>query len=445
VKTLRPAACLGAIAIMAAAGAVSAVTVQRPPKPQGEPIAPPGFAVETVAGGLRAPSAFVFAPHGRIFILERGSVDGAPSNQAAVRIVKRGRLQPEPALTLDVCGDAERGLLGIALDPDFAHNGRLFLYYTRRAAKGAACSFQELDGPRNRVSRFEMRGDRIDPKSERVLIDTIPSMTGLHNGGDLQFDRNGNLFISVGDNDLPASPAGATGSLLGKILRVRPDPGDSGEYSIPDDNPFAKAVGAHRCGREEPSTTPTQTSCAEVYAYGLRNPYRITLEPSSGELYAFDVGGNSWEEIDRIVAGGHYGYREFEGPCPRGVICSPPHQPTGLVDPIFAYHHVNHASGFDSCVVGGAFYGGGRYPREYKGDLFYGDFVRGWIRRLTLGADRKWIDRPFAANLGGLVDIGLGPDGSIYYVEYFDEKDNRLRRFVYKAKTKETPATHRGT
>jgi glucose/arabinose dehydrogenase len=403
---------------------------QRPTRPTAPPVVPPGFAVETILDGLRGPSAFVFAPDGRILLLERGSATGEPSNRGAVRVVKGKSLVEKPALTLDVCGEGERGLLGIALDPAFARNGYLYLYYTRRAGAGAPCGFQEpVTGPRNRVSRFTMSGDAIDPRSERVLIDSITSVTSLHNAGDLRFDRSGNLFISTGDNDLPRSPAPDPASLMGKILRIRPTAEGEDAYTIPADNPFAEAATARSCGRQEPGTPGGP--CKEVWAFGLRNPFRITVDPATDALYAFDVGVNAWEEIDQIEPGANYGYPQREGWCSRGVICPDRTPVPGLVDPIWAYPHLDGSSGLDSSVVGGPVYQGGSYPAGYRGSLFFGDWVQGWIKRLHREGDR-WQATDFASNLGPVIGIAAGPDGDVYFLDYAGESGNTLRRFVYR-------------
>src|SRR5262245_13608505 len=156
---------------------------------------PAGFVDESAIGGLLAPRAFAFAPDGRTFILERGRATSNDVTFASVRVFKNGTLLPARALTLNICGDGERGLLGIAVDPNFSANGYLYLYYTRQSTSGAACSYNtwtnNAPGPRNRISRFTMTGDSIDPASERILIDHIATDSGIHNAGELHFGADG--------------------------------------------------------------------------------------------------------------------------------------------------------------------------------------------------------------------------------------------------------------
>ena len=172
---------------------------------------PAGFIDEVVATGLLSPRAFAFAPDGRIFITETGSATSPDINFASVRVVQNGVLLSTRALTIDVCGDGERGLLGLALDPNFSTNGYIYLYYTRQATSGAPCAYgtyaQGLPGPRNRVSRFTLAGNTADPASERVLLDNIATDSGIHNAGDLHFGADGYLYISVGDAGMNPTPA----------------------------------------------------------------------------------------------------------------------------------------------------------------------------------------------------------------------------------------------
>lgn len=416
--------------VLLGSSAVWAQPFPVPTRPSTPPVVPPGFEVETVLSGLRAPTAFTFAPDGRIFVLERGTAVGETGNVGAVRVAKGGALLEQPALTLSVCGEGERGLMGIALDPHFAENGSLYLYYTRPTSTGAPCGFNEpLTGPQNRVSRFTMKGDVIDPKSERILIDTIHSTTSIHNAGDLRFDNAGHLFVTTGDNDLPNSPAPDTSSLLGKILRIQPLDGSAGGYRVPTDNPFAGAPNARDCGTELGNKGGP---CREIWAYGLRNPFRITYDAESNALYAFDVGVNAFEEIDLIEPGRNYGYPKREAWCPRGVICASHDKPIeGLTDPIWGYPHIDGGSPRDACVIGGPVYRGTAYPQEYRGSLFFGDWVRGWIRRLTREGD-AWKEHEFASKLGGVIGMAAGTDGNVYFLDYGEETGNLLRRFVYR-------------
>ena len=295
---------------------------------------PSGFVDEVVIPGLLSPRDFVFTPDGRILIAERGSASSSDINVASIRVFKNGALLPTRAVSLDVCGDGERGLLGLALDPNFSSNGYLYVYYTRQAQSGQNCAYQTysqgLPGPRNRISRLTMTGDTIDPASEVVLIDNIASDSGIHNAGDLYFGADGYLYASVGDSSLssPVPPSTVYMSqdltrLGGKILRILPSNAAPNGY-LTSGNPFDTAPNAWKCG---PLANPPGSGsgpCKEIYAYGLRNPFRFTIRPGTSTPFVGDVGGGVWEEIDEITFGGNYGYPQREGPCPGGVNCTLP-------------------------------------------------------------------------------------------------------------------------
>ncbi len=204
-----------------------------------------------------------------------------------------------PALDLSarVCATSERGLLGVAVDPTFADNGFIYLYYTFN--RSGACV--------NRVSRFTLSGGNT-ASGETVLIDNIPSPAGNHNGGDLHFGKDGYLYVSVGDGGSTAALARDQSSLLGKILRI------TGDGGVPGSNPFAGAAGARRCG--DPAGVPPGTGpCREIFAPGLRNPFRFAFDPNASgtRFYINDVGAGTWEEIDSGRAGA-----DTVGPCAKG-------------------------------------------------------------------------------------------------------------------------------
>lgn len=404
---------------------------------------PPGFADELVVGGLLAPRAFVFAPDGRMFITERGSATSTDINFASIRVLENGVLLPTRAVTLNVCGDGERGLLGIALDPAFATNGYIYLYYTRQATSGSSCAYntasQGLPGPRNRVSRFTMSGNLIDPASERILVDNIATDTGIHNAGDLHFGQDGYLYISVGDSGIVPSPASSTGNLNGKILRILPTPGAAGGYTTTG-NPFNNASGSRFCGPIPPD--PGTGPCKEIYAYGLRNPFRFTIRPGTNALFVADVGGGHWEEMDEIVAGGHHGYPVREGPCPAGTVCTLPQPPSGFVDPIYAYAHTILGANVDSAIIGGSFYTGTFYPPQYQNTLFLADFVQGWIRYLTYDTgSNSWDDTLFATGGEAIIGLKTGTAGDLFYLTLSEEgvAASEIRRIRYQPDVNQSP------
>lgn len=296
-----------------------------------------------------------------------------------VVVAVRGRLKAQ-LLSIPVNNDLERGLLGLALEPGFTRRGYLYVYYT---APGPT--------PLNRVSRFFVDG-KNGAGPEEILLDGIPSDSGLHNGGCLRFGDDGHLYVGIGDGG--ANPAGASdlSSLAGKILRLEPD------GAIPADNPFVSTPGAR----------------PEIWAYGLRNPYRFSFDPAvAGRLFANDVGNQTWEEVNDIRSGDSYGWPVYEGPGGAGC-CS---------DPIAYY-----ANSGGAAVTGSAFYRGATYPPDLVGSYFYADFVTGALRRLILAGDGSVIaSETFATGLASPIDLVAAPDGDFYYLSYNAKIVYRIR------------------
>ncbi len=222
------------------------------------------FQVETVAEGLDTPWDLAFAPDGRIFFTER---------PGRLRVIEGGRLRPEPVATIpEVVERGEGGLLGLALDPDFAGNGHLYLYHTYSGSDG---------GLRNRVVRYTL-ADRAGARGltePRVILDDIPA-AAIHNGGRIAFGPDGKLYVTTGDAAAPAL-AQDRDSLAGKILRLNPD------GSVPDDNPFPGSP---------------------VYSYGHRNPQGLAWQPGTGQLYATEHGPSAHDEVNLIAPGDNYGW-----------------------------------------------------------------------------------------------------------------------------------------
>ena len=223
----------------------------------------PGFSESVLASGLVQPTAMTLAPDGRIFVAEKGGT---------LRVVQNGAVLATPFLTVGVNTVSERGLIGVALDPNFAANGFVYVYYTTSAAT-----------PVNRVSRFTASAGNPNVAlagSEVVLLDNIASTNGNHNGGALAFGADGKLFIGVGEAGVPSN-AQTLSNLSGKVLRINPD------GSIPPDNPLVGVSGAR----------------PEIWAFGLRNPFTLAVQPGSGQLFINDVGQNAFEEVDPGVRG----------------------------------------------------------------------------------------------------------------------------------------------
>jgi glucose/arabinose dehydrogenase len=324
---------------------------------------PAGFTEKVVASSLSLPTAMAFAPDGRLFVCQQGG---------SLRVIKAGALLAKPFLTLNVDGNGERGLLGVAFDPSFASNNYLYVYYT---AKTPAIH--------NRVSRFTASGDTALTGSEVVLLD-LDDLSGAtnHNGGAIHFGPDGKLFIAAGEN-ATSSNSQTMSNLLGKILRMSPDGG------IPIDNPFyGTATAKNRL----------------IWALGLRNPFTFAFQRTTGTLFINDVGASSWEEINRGVAGANYGW-----PATEGFTTNPAYR-----GPVFTYPH-GSGSTSGNCIAGGTFFepSATTYPASYSGLYFFADYVNGWIRTLR-PADSTAAG--FATGISSPVDLLTGPDGNLYYL-----------------------------
>jgi glucose/arabinose dehydrogenase/chitodextrinase len=328
-----------------------------------------GFQDTVVAGGFSGPTAMEFAPDGRLFVAEQAG---------HLRIIKNGTLLPTDFMTLSVSSDNERGLLGIAFDPNFVTNRFLYVYYTRTTAP-----------IKNRVSRFTASAsnpDVVQPNSEVVILDNIGSDSGNHNGGAIHFGLDGKLFVAVGDGGANSSNSQSLSTLSGKLLRINPD------GTIPPDNPFTSVSGAR----------------GEIVALGLRNPYTFAVDSQTGNIYINDVGQNSWEEINLGAAGANYGW-----PVCEGLSCNNP----SYTNPIYTY---SHAEG--QAITGGAFYHSTQFPGLYEGSYFFSDYLGGWIRRMN--TSRQVFD--FWNPQNGPVDLKVGPDGCLYYLSIFNGEVHKI-------------------
>jgi glucose/arabinose dehydrogenase len=332
------------------------------------PALPSNFSAVQLAGGLD-PVALDVAPDGRVFVAEK---------PGRVRIIKNGALLSTAALTIpNVNNSNERGLLGLALDPNFGANGYVYVYYTRQ--NGGTVN--------NRVSRFTASGDLIAGNSELVLleIDNL-SGSGVHNGGGIFF-QNGKLFILTGENS-NTSHSQNKGNLLGKVLRINAD------GSIPSDNPFVND--GSFSGKNK-----------AIYAMGFRNPFKGAAESAQGRVYVNDVGGSYYEEINLLEAGKNYGWPTTEG---RRENWQMP--PDNYKDPELAY---DHSSSGGCSITGGAFYTPttAQFPQQYVGKYFFADYCNGWIR--TFDPVTKAVAN-FATGVNRPIDLLTGRDGSLYVI-----------------------------
>jgi glucose/arabinose dehydrogenase len=275
---------------------------------------------------------------------------------------------------------SESGLLGMAFHPHFARNGQVFLSYTTHGTPLLS-----------RVSRFVSRdgGRTLDAGSETVLFE-VPQPYANHNGGQIAFGPDGHLYIGLGDGGAAGDPRGngqSVETLLGAMLRIDVDKG--APYAIPPDNPFAGGGGR-----------------PEIYAWGLRNPWRWSFDRSSGELWAGDVGQNGWEEIDKIVRGGNYGWAIREGAhCYGTERC----RTKGLIDPVAEYGHSEGCS-----VTGGYVYRGKAIP-ALQGAYLYGDFCSGRIWALCQG---KGLSRLLMNSGLNISSFAEGLDGELYVLHF---------------------------
>jgi glucose/arabinose dehydrogenase len=287
---------------------------------------------------------------------------------------------------------SESGLLGMAFHPGFPSTPEVYLSYT--GGGGPLIST---------LSRFQLdnTGLALDPASEDVLLQ-ITQPQSNHNGGDLAFGPSGFLYASFGDGGGSGDPgenAQNTGNLLGTVVRINVD--GSSPYEIPTDNPF---FGSGLCVQ---GTGPGQ--CPEIFAWGLRNPWRVSFDSVTGDLWVGDVGQSDWEEIDRIVLGGNYGWNDREG-----AHCFDPPSAcaTGFEEPVTEYDH----------TVGHSVTGGYVYRGTTIADLFgwyvFGDFVSGAI--FAIPADSQPTIVPEAVGDAGfnISTFAVDTDGEIYLVAY---------------------------
>ncbi|MCS6964034.1 sorbosone dehydrogenase family protein [Thermoflexus sp.] len=314
--------------------------------------------VEVVAAGLEVPWALAFAPDGRIFVTER---------PGRIRVIENGQLRPEPVAVLPVAATGEGGLMGLALDPNFAQNGQLYVMYTYRS--GGAL--------RNRISRLTLRGNTAG--EEMVLVDNIPG-ANIHNGGRLAFGPDGKLYATTGDA-AQRNLAQQLDSLAGKILRLNPD------GTIPPDNPFPGSY---------------------VYSYGHRNPQGLAWHPTTGQLYSTEHGPTGEmglccrDELNLIRPGGNYGWPRVTG------IAGDPR----FIDPILY-------SGEEStwAPAGMAFVTGDRLV-PWKDHLFFATLRGQHLHHVVLGPDGTSVvfhEELFRGEFGRIRDVVMGPDGALYF------------------------------
>lgn len=368
------------------------------PEPEPDPPSADTVTIEPAFPGLdpmQGPTALVELPGEEIFLLllQEGRVlsfaDDADTPAYEEALDWRGQTGTR---------GLEEGLLGIAVSPDFESDGYVYLYYT--AAEGQ---------DRSVISRFSVTGSgadiRLDPESELVILD-VPQPHANHNGGSMQFGPDGMLYIALGDGGDAGDPVGYaqdTGILLGSILRI--DVSVSTEeqpYAIPPDNPFVDVDDAD----------------GEIFAYGFRNPWRISFDQETGDLWAGDVGQDAIEEVDLVETGGNYGWNIMEGfSCYNSDDCDQ----EGLELPVIDYEHAGQ-----HCSVTGGYVARGPDAGTLEGWYVYADYCSGATWALP-AAESDSRPEPvvlresgpeisgFAEALDGRLFM-LGFDGTIYRV-----------------------------
>ena len=379
---------------------------------------PAGFETQVVAAGFNQPTTIAFTPDGRIFVAEKAG---------AVRIIKNGALLAQPLISLsDVNSYGDRGLIGMAVDPNFASNGYLYLSYTFENTPGTAFSGIKTA----RVIRVTVVGDTAEESSKVILVgsiggnaatpscdnfavtsDCIASDAPSHSIGGMRFGPDGKLYVATGDGahfdyaDSRALRAQNIDSLAGKVLRLNTD------GTAPTDNPFYNGN--------------PNSNRSKVYAYGFRNMFRFNFRPSNGSLYGGDVGWSSYEEVNKVVSGGNYGWpcREGNVVTPNGLNCTA----TGAIDPLYVYAHDGNGAG---SVTAGSFPTGTAYPASYLSTFFFGDYAQNWLRTMTVsGTDTNPVVSDFGAaadGTNGPVEIVTGPEGNIYFISIYTGELKRL-------------------
>ena len=333
-----------------------------------------------VANGFDQPLAVVNPPDGsgRLFVVEQGG---------RIKIEKNGQVFQQAFLDISdkVTAGGERGLLGLAFHPNYPENGFFYVNYTDRNGNTVIARFQ--------VSKTDP--NQADPASEKVLLQQEQPFAN-HNGGSTVFGPDGFLYLGLGDGGSAGDPhnnAQSLNTLLGKILRIDMNGGDP--YEIPADNPFAKGGGK-----------------PEIWAYGLRNPWRFSFDMKTGDLYIGDVGQNQWEEVDFVTAGTpgglNFGWNYFEGNHTYGNKPAPSN--LNAVPPVVEYDHSQGCS-----ISGGVVYRG--KMAEWSGVYFYADYCSGKVWGLLHAADGSWNNKLLFENAGQVTSFGQDQNGEVYLVD----------------------------
>ncbi len=348
--------------------------------PAPQPEEPLQLALEQVVTGLTNPVDLQEAPDGsgRLFVVEQ---------QGTIRVIQDELLVSTPFLDITdrVSFSGEMGLLGLAFHPDFAQNRRFFVNYTSTAGTLHSVIAEYLAAAAD--------PNLADPGESVVL--TVDQPFANHNGGQLAFGPDGYLYIALGDGGGAGDPSGNgqnLSTLLGKLLRIDVD--SASPYAVPADNPFVGQAGA-----------------GEIWAYGLRNPWRFSFDRLTGQLFLGDVGQGDFEEVDVITPGGNFGWNIMEG-----NHCYPPPSDTcdmtGLTLPIAEYSHDEGRS-----ITGGFVYRGPLIA-QLRGTYVFGDFVGGNIWGLDEESPGVWTRSLLLATSLSINSFGQDGAGELYVLDY---------------------------
>lgn len=386
---------------------------------------------------INQPTALASTPDGRVLVANKFG---------RMVVMKNGRILRNPAINVSgiICSNRERGLLGVAVDPDFETNGYVYLYYTFKKEDNCITTSRfTAKNPVNRVVRYTLSDNNL-VRFDKVLINNIPSVAGTHNGGDLQFGKDGLLYVSVGDGGCDYKGPGADGTpncgaensasrdgnvLLGKVLRVNRD-GD-----IPATNPYT----GPDSGRCNVIGRTGEQRCQETFAGGFRNPFRLAFDPNASgtRFFVNDVGQRAREEIDEGKAGADYGWNVCEGTLEneqrtaaqkRETPYSPGDCRSEYEPPV---HQYSHQIGCRS-ITGGAFVPQGTWGSSFDDSYLFADFICSRIFKLTPKSGGGFNRTSFAANLPGRpIDMAFAPyrgEQDLYYTVFADDGTGQVRR-----------------
>jgi glucose/arabinose dehydrogenase len=353
--------------------------MQTPP-----PAPSPTLALTPLVGSLNSPVDLQFPNDntGRFFVVEQSGT---------IRIIANSLLLSGDFLDIasKITTGSEMGLLGLTFHPSYSQNRRFFVNYNRTVGAQLQTVIAEYQASASDANQ-------ADPASERVLL-TVDQPFPNHKGGQLAFGPDGFLYIGLGDGGSGGDPFGNGRSLqtrLGKMLRIDVDRTDPGlQYAIPTDNPFAAGGGL-----------------PEIWAYGLRNPWRFSFESGTGRLFCADVGQDSFEEVDLLQNGGNFGWNTMEG-----LHCFNPSSScnmTGLILPIAEY---SHSEG--EAVIGGYVYKGSGIP-SLVGTYILGDYISGAIWGLKETTPGSWTRSRLLSTQRNISSFGQDAAGEVYVLDY---------------------------